>query len=398
MIGETPLSRRRWLILASSVISFFATGLTFFAVPPLASELVSRLGLSNLQVGILMGSIAIPAILLSVPMGLAVDRWSPRPAGNVGLALMAIGGGLFAIAPGFALLLAGRLLFGIGGLVLNLVLARVISAAFAGRELSLAMGIFSAVYPASMIVIFSAHTFLLESLGWRLELAALAAVVVAAAPLHNLAMPRSRSRPGDSPTAPIPGTAAVTPALVALAAGWMLFFTAFASVLTFAPQWAGGGRSALLVVTAVMWVALFLSPVAGSLIDRSGAAQRWAAGGQLTLAFALAAMAAGALSPLPAMLFVGLAAATVPTAVYSLPARLVQAEHVGFAFGFITAFSNLGTLVGPAAAGALLDHSGAWPPVWALLGGVALAGSACFLACTPGSMPKRERPEGELSP
>ena len=64
--------------------------------------------------------------------------------------------------------------------------------------------------------------------------------------------------------------------------------------------------------------------------------------------------------------------------------------HVGFAFGFITMFSNLGTLAGPAAAGAILDRSGTWPPVWALLGAVALAGSTCCLLC--GSNSEGQKP------
>ncbi len=72
------------------------------------------------------------------------------------------------------------------------------------------------------------------------------------------------------------------------------------------------------------------------------------------------------------MVGIGLAATLVPTAVYALPGLLVEPERVGFAFGFITSFSNLGTIVGPAAVGVLLDRTGSWPLVWGVLAGVAL--------------------------
>ena len=117
---HNDLSSRRWLILASTVVSFFAVGVTFFAVPPLIPELVTRFGLSHLAIGVLMGAISVPAVLFSIPLGAAVDRWPARAAGNVALSLMGLGAVIFALAPNYAALFAGRLLFGVGGLVINL--------------------------------------------------------------------------------------------------------------------------------------------------------------------------------------------------------------------------------------------------------------------------------------
>jgi len=378
------LETRRWLVLASAVVSFFAVGVTFFAVPPLIPELVTRFGLSHLRVGLLMGAIAAPAIVLSIPLGAAVDRWPARAAGNFGLATMAVGAVLFATAPHYELLLLGRLLFGVGGLVMNLLLARLISTAFTGRRLALAMGIFMAVYPASMIVMFSAHPALRATLGWRGELAALAALVLLALPLHNLAVP-AQERGGGAP--PGAGRVKVGRPLVALTVAWMMFFAAFASALTFAAEWAGGGRLALLTVTVVMWASLLLSPVVGLLLDRTGHAWVWVAAGQLLLAAALGAMAASVLRPLAAMLLVGVGAAVVPTATYTLPARLVPASRVGLAFGLITAFSNLGTVVGPAAAGALRDAAASWSLPWSVLATAALVGAGAALFARPTSRP-----------
>jgi predicted MFS family arabinose efflux permease len=370
---QHDLASHRWLILASTVVSFVAVGVTFFAVPPLAAELAARFGLSHFAIGVLMGAIGVPAILLSIPLGAAVDRWPARAAGNVSLALMLIGALLFAVAPSYAVLLIGRIIFGLGGLVINLLLARLVTAAFSGRELSLAMGVFNACYPASMILMFTLHPRLLAFFGWRGELMTLAVMVLLAIPLHNIAVPKNLR--GEAATEGNSQEPWITAPLMALALSWLFFFAAYASIFTFAPEWAGGGTSALLIGSLIAWVAIILSPMVGSLIDRTGSAARWVLGGQLLLTGVLAAMAAGAISPILAMLLVGVTFATVSTSTYSMPAVLVSPARIGFAFGLITAFSNLGNLVGPAAAGAVRDRVGGWTLVWAILAGTAFLGA-----------------------
>jgi len=104
----------------------------------------------------------------------------------------------------------------------------------------------------------------------------------------------------------------------------------------------------------------------------------WVFGGLVLLALTLGLMAIGAVSATAAMILVGLCAAAVPTATYAMPARIVPAARVGFAFGFITAFSNLGTVVGPPIAGAILDASGDWFLMWIVL--AALAGLGAMAA------------------
>lgn len=376
------LASRRWLILLSAAVSFFAVGATFFVVPPLVPALRTAFALSNLEIGVLMGAIAVPAIVLSIPLGAAVDRWPARGTGASGLAVMALGAVVFAVAPAYGWLMLGRVLFGIGGLVLNVLLARLIAQAFAGRELALAMGLFMAVYPASMIAMFSLHPWLVAHLGWRGELLALAVLVVVALPLHLAATTAggpaaAGAARGDGWSLPL--------GLVALGVTWMLFFAAFSSALTFAPEWAGGTHG-LLVVTAIPWVMLVAAPLAGAAIDRLGRPALWCGGGMLLLAGVLGTMACGFLAPVMAMALVGLGGALVQPATYALPSRLVPAERVGFAFGFITALSNLGTVAGPAAVGAMRDARASWPALWLTLSACALVGalaSAAVRASSP---------------
>jgi predicted MFS family arabinose efflux permease len=370
----------RWLVLLSATFSFFAVGMGFFSVPPLLPTLTSSFGLSNLAAGVLMGAIAVPAIVLSVPLGALVDRFPPRATGMVGLGLMVVGCALFAAAPGFGVLLLGRLVFGVGGLAINLLEARLLARAFAGREAALAMGVFLAAYPASMIVGFSILAPLVALVGWRSEALLLGALALLAMPLHAAAVGPARIH--EAAALRVIGVRrAVTVPLLALAAAWCLYFAAFTPVITFAPGWAGG--SGLLVVSIIAWVSLLAGPLAGGLIDRTGAARRWVFGGLLAFAAILAGMAAGALPPVPAMVLVGGVVALVPTAVYSLPGRLVPPDVVGTAFGVITSFSNLGTLVGPALAGALRDRTESWAALWTACAVVAAIAAVATATARP---------------
>jgi predicted MFS family arabinose efflux permease len=377
----SELAAHRWRLLASAMVTFFAVGMTFFAVPPLVDTLRSTFALSNLSIGLLMGAIAVPAIALSIPLGVAIDRWPPRAAGLAGLAAMLGGSVAFAAAPGYGWLLAGRLLFGAGALLMNLLLARLISVAFQGRELALAMGLFTGTYPAAMIVLFSLHPWLQASLGWRIEMGLLAVLVVVAVPLHAVSVPKDS--PAGEGTRRAGGTRAVPASLVALGLSWMLYFVGFAAVTTFGPEWAGGGGSGLLVTSVITWVAMFGTPLSGAIIDRSGRPQVWCAAGVGLMAATLALMAARSLPAVAAMAALGVVASVTPPAFYSLPGRLMPAERVGFAFGFITALSNLGTVLGPALAGAVRDATPAWAPLWIMLAGVALAGAVAAALVRP---------------
>jgi len=224
---------------------------------------------------------------------------------------------------------------------------------------------------------------MLGALGWRGELGVLAALVVVAFPLHNFAVPKDNANEAPAENAQPGGKSTVGLPLIMLSAAWMLFFAAFASVPTFAPQWIGGGQAALTRVTLIMWVSLIFSPLLGAAIDRVGRPTAWVFSGLVLLTLTLGLMATESVGAGVAMVLVGLCAAAVPTATYALPAQIVPPARVGFAFGLITAFSNLGTVWGPAAAGAILDASGDWFLVWIVLAALAGLGATAAALIRP---------------
>jgi CP family cyanate transporter-like MFS transporter len=101
-------------VLALAWLAAFNLRSGFIGIGPVLPALTVDLNLSFSQASFL---VAVPTLmmgLMAVPGGALVDRWGPSPVIAVGLALVAVGGGLRALAPGFVLLLAVTFMFGAG--------------------------------------------------------------------------------------------------------------------------------------------------------------------------------------------------------------------------------------------------------------------------------------------
>jgi CP family cyanate transporter-like MFS transporter len=145
----------------------------FIGLGPALPALTVDLGLSFVQASFL---VAVPTLMMgvmAVPGGALADRWGPARVIAAGLALVAVAGGLRAVAPEFALLLALTFLFGAGIGVSQPSLPRLMRARFPLR-LGLATGIYASGLVSGSIVAASLTGPILDRIGepaaWRLPL------------------------------------------------------------------------------------------------------------------------------------------------------------------------------------------------------------------------------------
>ncbi len=102
-----------------------------------------------------MSLFALPGIFIAIPTGILSDRVGIRKVGLISLPLMVIGTFLIGVSGSFPLMLAGRIVSGIGALTLAIILPPLLSHWFTQRELGLAMGIFNTGLPLGTIVSFN---------------------------------------------------------------------------------------------------------------------------------------------------------------------------------------------------------------------------------------------------
>src|SRR5690348_10439334 len=132
---------RRWVILGVLFLARTAMGFQFQCIASTASFLIERFGIGYAEIGTLIGLYMIPGVVIALPGGMLGKRFGDRRVCAVGLVLMIIGGLVIGASDTYASAALGRLLSGIGAVLFNLVLAKMVTDWFAGREIVTAMGV-----------------------------------------------------------------------------------------------------------------------------------------------------------------------------------------------------------------------------------------------------------------
>jgi predicted MFS family arabinose efflux permease len=137
----------RWIILALMFFGRIALGFQFQTLGSVAPDLITQFGFSYAEIGTLIGLFMMPGMFLAIPAGWLGSWWSDRLLTTFGLLALAAGGVLSALADGFSLLAAGRLLCGAGFVVSSLYFTKMTADWFSGRELATAMSVMVMSWP-----------------------------------------------------------------------------------------------------------------------------------------------------------------------------------------------------------------------------------------------------------
>src|SRR5262245_27362034 len=139
--------QNRWAILALLFANRLGMAFQFQSVAAISPVIMGELGVGLADIGLLIGLYLAPGIAIALPGGEIGRRYGDKPAVLLGLVLMIGGGLLMAFASGWPWQLAGRLLAGIGGILLNVLMSKMVTDWFAGKEIATAMAIFVNSWP-----------------------------------------------------------------------------------------------------------------------------------------------------------------------------------------------------------------------------------------------------------
>lgn len=122
----------------------------FQAVAALSPMFMRDFGIGIADLGLLIGLYLSPGIFLAFPSGKIGKRFGDKPAVIFGLILMACGGFVMAMSSSWEMQVGGRLLAGVGGVILNVLMSKMVTDWFAGKEIATAMGIFVNSWPVGI--------------------------------------------------------------------------------------------------------------------------------------------------------------------------------------------------------------------------------------------------------
>ena len=353
----------RWRALAVLATARVAMGFQFQAVASVAPFLQQDMGLDYGQIGLLIGLFMLPGIAIALPGGLLGARFGDKQVTLVGLALLAIGGAICAGATSYPTLFTGRLLAGIGGVLLNVLMTKMVADWFAGREMVLAMSILINTWPIGIGLALLGLGPLAQAAGWGAAFALVG--TLAAAGLMSLAL-FYRPSPDAAPPAQGLGLDRLSRdefRLVCLAAiPWTLYNGAYASLVAFLPTLflaRGHSIAAAGSLAGLQTLVIILSVQAGGiLVQRFKAPNFVVAVGMLGWAVAIGLLL---FSPWPlAMVILAGLIGGIPAAVLvSTPAEVLRPASRGPGNGVFYTIFYLGMAVYPPIAGRLLDLTGA---------------------------------------
>ena len=351
----------RWSILALLFVCRASLGLQFQTLGSVADPLVAQFGFGYTEIGTLIGLFMLPGLLLSMPAGWAGRHASDRQLVTTGLLLMALGGGVAALAQSFGQLAIGRLVSGAGFVFATLYFTKMVIDWFGGLELATALGILVMSWPFGIAAGQLGHAWLAATFDWRA--AFIVASVCCAAGAAAVAL--SYRSPPVAAAASVPAASGLPRdelLLTLLAAAiWGLFNAGYVVYLSFAPRvLVASGYSATQaasVISIASWVMILSVTVAGRIADKTGR--------PATVLCACLAVGIGSLLGLQhgawaiaLSLAFGLFGAAPAGIVMSLTAQSMAPQRRAFGMGVFFTFYFVIMTAAPPVAGWLFDRTG----------------------------------------
>lgn len=370
------------LLVGAGVVSAVQVGKAPAALQAVQEALVLTLS----QAAWLLSAFGVVGAIFGIAIGLVADRFGARRALIASLLLQAIASAAGAMAQGPGLLIASRIVEGMGFLGAIVAAPALIAHIARGPDAAGPLAVWSTFMPAGMALILFASPFLLLY-GWRALWWASSGAALILAGAVAWRSPRPASARNQASTAALLCQTLLARGPVCLLLLFMLYAGAWFALFGLLPVVLQDGLAQTPArANALTGLAIGAGAVGnlwgGALVAhgaRPSSALAWAFGVSALLALAVAAVPLGPAWRFGLVVAFAVVSGIVPPTLFAQAAS--QAPHraaVGVTLGMMMQGNHLGLVAGPAA-GAALTVAGGWPALGA--GVAAAAGTAVAVAC-----------------
>jgi len=370
----------RWTILAALFLARSAMGFQFQSVASLSPLISDSYGASLADIGFLIGLYLAPGLIVALPGGAIAARFGDKRVVNLAMAMMLAGCVLISFGPGWNSLMAGRILAGVGGVMLNVVMTKMVVDWFAGREMSTALAIFINSWPVGIGLGLVALPYVAETY----DLAAAWSFVMVYVAVGWAVFAGIYRAPENAASVATSVTAVSFPVVALGLAGviWALYNAALAMVFSFGVEvliergWALASAGSL--TSSFMFVASIALPLGGILADRTGRRDTVIAVSLLGYACLMPLLLYAPAGAVPVVLAVaGALFALGGGPIMTLPAMVLSPKSRAFGMGVFFTIYYVLMMLAPGLAGALAEWTGSvGSAIWLGVGMVLI----CLLA------------------
>jgi MFS family permease len=368
--------RNRWFVLAVLFVVRLTMAFQFQSVAAVAPLLGQTFGVGLADIGMLIGLYFAPGIALALPGGAIGNKLGDKWTVLAALLLMLFGGLAMALSPSWSVQIAGRLVSGAGGVMLNVQMTKIVADWFAGKEIATAMAIFVNSWPTGIAL----SLLTLPVIGTASGVSAVYLAVVALIAVALVLLAVAYQPPANAVT-----TAAASvrlgrnTALAVIVAGliWGLYNVGFAMIFSFGPSmlvergWSISAAGS--TISIVLWLAVISVPLGGFLADRSGRPAVTLAGGCIVFAMLMVALPRSD-DVIPIVIALGMISGQPAGPILSLPARVLKPETRAIGMGIFYTLYYGTMMLGPVVAGACAKWTGSAAAAFDF-------GAAALLAC-----------------
>jgi MFS family permease len=352
--------RNRWFVLAVLFTVRLTMAFQFQSVASVAPLLGPKFGVSLADIGLLIGLYFTPGVALALPGGAIGQRFGDKATVLLALLLMLIGCLAMALSDSWGAQIAGRLVAGAGGVLLNVQMTKMVADWFAGKEIATAMAIFVNSWPAGVAVSLLTLPLIGVAYGVSAVYLAVAALIVCGIVLLGLAY-RSPAKAASAAAEPAwPDRNAVL-AVVIAGLIWGLFNVAFAVIFSFGPSmlvergWSITAAGS--TISIVLWLTVTSVPLGGFLADRTGRPEFSLVAGCILFAMLMLVLPRGG-APIMTVVALGLLCGLPAGPIMSLPARVLQPATRATGMGVFYTVYYAAMMLGPVIGGAWAKSTG----------------------------------------
>jgi MFS family permease len=347
--------------------------------------MVEELGFNYTQIGLLIGLFMFPGVFIALPGGLLGQRFGDKAVVLVGLGFQAIGALVLANSGVFPVAFVGRLIGGIGAVMLNVQLTKIVNDWFADREIATSMGILMTAWPFGIAMAFSTLGYIATSSDWQTAIyltAVYSSVSLALVALfyHDQSQLASNAVVTISSLWTISKRELIL--IISASIVWGIPNASFIVLVGFTPAFLVSNgveiAKAGMLVSLISWISIGSMPLGGWLTDRTGWINIFIIGGVILNALFIVLLPF-LFSVLGCILLFGLTFGAWPGAIMALPSQVLspQGRSTGFGVFYMLFYGIMAVL--PPVAGWLRDFTGgATAPV--LFGGALMALTLVALA------------------
>lgn len=375
----------RWLILLILFIARTVMACQFQSVASTAPFLVDSFAIDFTQLGTLIGLYMLPGIFIALPGGMLGQIFGAKRLVLAGLLLMAAGGALMGASPSFLLVAIGRLISGVGAVLINVLMTKMVADWFAGREIVTAMAILVASWPLGLALGLLLFMPLAASHSWNAVMDAAAAMALAS----FLLVAATYRDPPDTSAPSTPGlhlnlTRREWLSVSLAGVIWTTYNVGYIVLISFVPElFTAHGFSisqAAGIVSFLGWTLIPAIPLAGYLAEQFRRPNLFLIGGFLIAGLAAAALPFAHNPIFPFMVLAGVIGAPAGL-IMALPAQALRPENRAGGMGvyFTWYYAGMAGLPGLAGMARDLAASPAAPALFAsAMMALALVGLAGF--------------------